>query len=497
MQAIWRGDMTNLKSILELDLLLNNIYIWAIRVFKPLIATYLNQWKNVHLQPGLTPKSEDPVAVYQKTAPKVKSLMKEYQMLEAETQQVDDVVNPLKFGLILQQMMMADRQQLLDDMESIMAKRIQDLVNSSGCIHQESVLSPPKKYKVVVRLPHVTAYSEKPARPSSDGSSASLTPISQQVDLTIRPQDALGMPAIASGLSSESPLYVKSTKISGITLDSNTAYTRTPSKQIRAETSRSDSNNSVLISTSRDLSLAADAKPGESSLSLKPDSKSSSYYLSPSPNSSSTEATSASATFGSAIRPTTEDLSTENAKQSPITLFGSASKVLVEPSQSRSSDKAPPPELFSFGQNSTLELPVIRSNKSREYQGVFSSVQQSSSTTNSTKDQGLFSFRTAKPQTNKLFTFENNTVGSKVGSLFESANSTTSSQQIGDLFSFTSSFSFGAPSSTANESEDSQVFSSSTSFPVVTLFGVKGEQLRNLQKSQGLLEKHVVVDHKT
>ncbi|EXK33501.1 hypothetical protein FOMG_10775 [Fusarium oxysporum f. sp. melonis 26406] len=45
MQCIWTGDMTEPQDILKFRLILENTYTWAKRVFKPLIATYIDQWK--------------------------------------------------------------------------------------------------------------------------------------------------------------------------------------------------------------------------------------------------------------------------------------------------------------------------------------------------------------------------------------------------------------------------------------------------------------------
>ncbi|KAF5558508.1 hypothetical protein FNAPI_5033 [Fusarium napiforme] len=45
MQCIWTGDMTVPQDIHKFRLILENTYTWAKRVFKPLIATYVDQWK--------------------------------------------------------------------------------------------------------------------------------------------------------------------------------------------------------------------------------------------------------------------------------------------------------------------------------------------------------------------------------------------------------------------------------------------------------------------
>ncbi|KAF9773101.1 hypothetical protein IL306_009144 [Fusarium sp. DS 682] len=44
MRAIWKGDITQLKDVLKLKMLLDNAHTWATRVFKPLISSYIQQW---------------------------------------------------------------------------------------------------------------------------------------------------------------------------------------------------------------------------------------------------------------------------------------------------------------------------------------------------------------------------------------------------------------------------------------------------------------------
>ncbi|RGP70055.1 hypothetical protein FSPOR_4347 [Fusarium sporotrichioides] len=48
MQCIWKGDMTQPRDIVRFRLLLENTYTWATRVFKPLIATYIDRWRLAH-----------------------------------------------------------------------------------------------------------------------------------------------------------------------------------------------------------------------------------------------------------------------------------------------------------------------------------------------------------------------------------------------------------------------------------------------------------------
>ncbi|EXK82051.1 hypothetical protein FOQG_13567 [Fusarium oxysporum f. sp. raphani 54005] len=48
MRCIWDGDMTEPEDIIKFRLILENIHTWATRVFKPLITTYIDQWRFAH-----------------------------------------------------------------------------------------------------------------------------------------------------------------------------------------------------------------------------------------------------------------------------------------------------------------------------------------------------------------------------------------------------------------------------------------------------------------
>lgn len=45
MQLIWKGDMTEIRDIREFQLILENTYTWAMRVFKLQISGFIDQWR--------------------------------------------------------------------------------------------------------------------------------------------------------------------------------------------------------------------------------------------------------------------------------------------------------------------------------------------------------------------------------------------------------------------------------------------------------------------
>ncbi|KAG7402458.1 hypothetical protein LZL87_014135 [Fusarium oxysporum] len=52
MQCIWTGDMTDLEDVKKFRLILENTYDWATQVFKPMMNTYIRQWKFVYSETG-------------------------------------------------------------------------------------------------------------------------------------------------------------------------------------------------------------------------------------------------------------------------------------------------------------------------------------------------------------------------------------------------------------------------------------------------------------
>ncbi|KAK6857271.1 hypothetical protein PG995_007458 [Apiospora arundinis] len=49
MKLVWTGDMTALVDVLQLRIILENLHEWAVRQMKPLLSTYIDQWKFRHL----------------------------------------------------------------------------------------------------------------------------------------------------------------------------------------------------------------------------------------------------------------------------------------------------------------------------------------------------------------------------------------------------------------------------------------------------------------
>ncbi|KAJ3473731.1 hypothetical protein NLG97_g10161 [Lecanicillium saksenae] len=135
MRAIWTGNMTVVKDVIEFNMLLDNIYTWAMRVFKPNVAFYLNQWKHVCSQkdkPSSTPHLQSRLEEFRATVPMVNALWNEYKEMEFETMADQHWMSPVHFGLILQQLVMSDHEKLLEKVGKVMDDKLQILRSSQN-----------------------------------------------------------------------------------------------------------------------------------------------------------------------------------------------------------------------------------------------------------------------------------------------------------------------------------------------------------------------------
>jgi hypothetical protein len=45
MAPIWDGDTTDVEDIIKFEAILENIHTWATRFLKPLLSTYIDEWR--------------------------------------------------------------------------------------------------------------------------------------------------------------------------------------------------------------------------------------------------------------------------------------------------------------------------------------------------------------------------------------------------------------------------------------------------------------------
>jgi hypothetical protein len=138
MHAVWNGDMTKLVDTFRLQMILDNVHTWAVRVFKPLLATYIEQWEYVHCHPSLDfentralleqSKNNRDRMIEQRRAilPIVQDLLEDH-----ATMQLDELshqkVTPLLLGLFMHQICSSERELIAKEVDRAVEDRLKRL----------------------------------------------------------------------------------------------------------------------------------------------------------------------------------------------------------------------------------------------------------------------------------------------------------------------------------------------------------------------------------
>ncbi|KAI6753916.1 hypothetical protein HG530_013092 [Fusarium avenaceum] len=120
MHAVWNGDMTKLTDAFELQMILDNVHTWAMRVFKPLIATYIEQWNYVHCHPSFDlntqallaqSKSNRDRTIEQRRAilPIIQDILEDHATMELD-ELSHQKLTPLLLGLFMHQICSSERE---------------------------------------------------------------------------------------------------------------------------------------------------------------------------------------------------------------------------------------------------------------------------------------------------------------------------------------------------------------------------------------------------
>ncbi|EXL96037.1 hypothetical protein NOF04DRAFT_9932 [Fusarium oxysporum II5] len=145
MRAIWKGDVKNLTDIMAFQMIIENTHTWATRVFKPLIASYIEQWKHIHSgqKTGmaadllLTAKSE---AFRQKTIEKRRLVVPMVRdLLDAPAgMELDDMahkkVTPLFLGMLMHQICSTEREFISSQIDKAVMDRLQVIVTNGSTV---------------------------------------------------------------------------------------------------------------------------------------------------------------------------------------------------------------------------------------------------------------------------------------------------------------------------------------------------------------------------
>ncbi|KAF4970775.1 hypothetical protein FZEAL_9973 [Fusarium zealandicum] len=140
MRTVWNGDMTKLADIVKLQMILENTHTWAMRAFKPLVSSYLEQWIHVHLQQHVgggdvqslwnESKSRRQKTIDQRRAvlPMVQSLLEDHDQAIVE---LDDTahrkVTPLLLGLLMHQICLSERDFISSEVDRAVTDKVKAL----------------------------------------------------------------------------------------------------------------------------------------------------------------------------------------------------------------------------------------------------------------------------------------------------------------------------------------------------------------------------------
>lgn len=135
MRAIWEGDVAKLEDIIMFQAILENTHTWAMRVFKPLMSSYIEQWRHVHCQVGMFATSsallrqEQTMARCQSIVPIVQDLLDNHSSVEIDDSK-HPKVTPVFLGMLVQQIVTSERQVLADEVDRIIKERLDALTPS-------------------------------------------------------------------------------------------------------------------------------------------------------------------------------------------------------------------------------------------------------------------------------------------------------------------------------------------------------------------------------
>ncbi|KAF5967124.1 hypothetical protein FBULB1_11329 [Fusarium bulbicola] len=139
MNCIWKGDMTIPQDIVKFRLILENTYTWATRVFKPLITTYIDQWRFVHSRGGLDSTSatlalarrQQTMELSGSVLPLIQGVLDRQSSLELDDS-LHHRLTPMLMGVLVQQIFAAERQTLTREMDRIVAEKVKSLSLNAG-----------------------------------------------------------------------------------------------------------------------------------------------------------------------------------------------------------------------------------------------------------------------------------------------------------------------------------------------------------------------------
>ncbi|KAF4438564.1 hypothetical protein FACUT_4839 [Fusarium acutatum] len=139
MRVIWKGDIKKLTDIIAFHMIIDNAHTWATRVFKPLIASYIQQWKHLHCdqQTGtvadllLTSESralrEKNIEQRRLVVPIVRDLLDAPAGMELDDME-HKKVTPLFLGMLMHQICSMERELISSQIDKAVTERLQVII---------------------------------------------------------------------------------------------------------------------------------------------------------------------------------------------------------------------------------------------------------------------------------------------------------------------------------------------------------------------------------
>lgn len=137
MRAIWEGDMTKLEDIIHLQLILDNTHTWAMREYKPLMSTYINQWSHIHCRSGIDSANAALVQRQQLTercqqiVPVVQGILETHSSIELDYSK-HSMMTPLLLSLLVKEILSSERQSMVKSLETTISKMLHEKGLSPG-----------------------------------------------------------------------------------------------------------------------------------------------------------------------------------------------------------------------------------------------------------------------------------------------------------------------------------------------------------------------------
>ncbi|KAM0417109.1 hypothetical protein ACHAPT_012884 [Fusarium lateritium] len=142
MRAVWNGDMTKIVDIVKFQMILENTHTWAMRAFKPLMSSYIDQWKHVHCQPNVDWKTagellkeaearrRQTIERRREVLPIVQALLNDDTDMEIDST-AHRKVTPLLLGLLMHQICSSERELISKEVDRVVTDKL-DALNLTG-----------------------------------------------------------------------------------------------------------------------------------------------------------------------------------------------------------------------------------------------------------------------------------------------------------------------------------------------------------------------------